>query len=54
MCSLLEKKINVDYVNKIVDNMYKGIVVYLTSSCVNWTFFGTPGPLKRSFQPRGE
>jgi hypothetical protein len=26
MCSLLEKKINVDYVNKIVDNMYKGIV----------------------------
>jgi hypothetical protein len=23
------------------------IVVYLTSSCVNWAFFGTRGPLKK-------
>jgi hypothetical protein len=28
------------------------IVVYLTSSCVNWAFFGTRGPLKRSFHSR--
>jgi hypothetical protein len=25
------------------------IVVYLTSLCVNWAFFGMSGPLKRSF-----
>jgi hypothetical protein len=29
---------------------FKKIVVYLTSLCVNWAFFGTRGPLKRSFQ----
>jgi hypothetical protein len=28
------------------------IVVYLTSLCVNWAFFGTRGPLKRSFHSR--
>jgi hypothetical protein len=28
------------------------IVVYLTSLCVNWAFFGTSGPLKRSFHSR--
>jgi hypothetical protein len=28
------------------------IVVYLTSLCVNWAFFETRGPLKRSFHSR--
>jgi hypothetical protein len=28
------------------------IVVYLMSSCVNWTFFGTRGRFKRSFHSR--
>jgi hypothetical protein len=28
------------------------IVVYSTLSCVNWAFFGTRGPLKRSFHSR--
>jgi hypothetical protein len=33
---------------------FKGLVeqkkkTYSTRSCVNWTFFGTRGPLKRSF-----
>jgi hypothetical protein len=28
------------------------IVVYLTSLCVNWAFFGTRGLLKRSFHSR--
>jgi hypothetical protein len=28
------------------------IVVYLTSLCVNWAFFGTRGPLKRSLHSR--
>jgi hypothetical protein len=35
---------------------FKGLVeqktLYSTRSCVNWTFFGTPGPLKRSFHSR--
>jgi hypothetical protein len=26
--------------------------LYSTRSCVNWTFFGTRGPLKRSFHSR--
>jgi hypothetical protein len=26
--------------------------LYLTRSCVNWAFFGTRGPLKRSFHSR--
>jgi hypothetical protein len=32
---------------------FKGLVeqktLYLTRSCVKWAFFGTRGPLKRSF-----
>jgi hypothetical protein len=28
------------------------LVVYLMSACVNWAFFGTRGPLKRSFDLR--
>jgi hypothetical protein len=36
---------------------FKGLVeqkktLYSTRSCVNWTFFGTCGPLKRSFHSR--
>jgi hypothetical protein len=31
--------------------LFLKIVVYLTSLCVNWAFFGTRGPLKRSFIP---
>jgi hypothetical protein len=35
---------------------FKGLVeqknVVFNSSCVNWAFFGTRGPLKRSFQSR--
>jgi hypothetical protein len=38
---------------------FKGLVeqkktLYLTRSCVNWVFFGTRGPLKRSFHSRFE
>jgi hypothetical protein len=35
---------------------FKGLVeqktLYSTCSCVNWAFFGTRGPLKRSFHSR--
>jgi hypothetical protein len=35
---------------------FKGLVdkktLYSTRSCVNWAFFGTRGPLKRSFHSR--
>jgi hypothetical protein len=35
---------------------FKGLVeqktLYSTRSCVNWDFFGTRGPLKRSFHSR--
>jgi hypothetical protein len=34
-----------------IDNHY-AIVVYLTSLCVNWAFFGTRGPLKRPRVPK--
>jgi hypothetical protein len=30
------------------------LVVYLTSLCVKWAFFGTRGPLKRSLNERVE
>jgi hypothetical protein len=30
---------------KFAEKMINKIVVYLMSSCVNWAFFGTRGPL---------
>jgi hypothetical protein len=36
----------ISYHNKpMLYNIPESIVVYLTSSCINWVFFGTSGPV---------
>jgi hypothetical protein len=39
---ILRAKIDI---NKKRSGFIKQIVVYLTSLCVNWAFFGTSGPI---------
>jgi hypothetical protein len=56
-CSTLSER-NVKLILKILSDLesLRGSsnkkMLYSTRSCVNWTFFGTRGPLKRSFHSR--
>jgi hypothetical protein len=57
-CHNLSKR-NVKLILKILGNLepLRGLsnkkkTLYSTRSCVNWTFFGTRGSLKRSFHSR--
>jgi hypothetical protein len=56
-CHNLSKR-NVKLILKILSDLepLRGLpnkkTLYSTRSCINWAFFGTRGPLKRSFHSR--
>jgi hypothetical protein len=57
MSQLVKTKRQVNFKDFKRSGAFKGVVeqkktLYSTCSCVNWTFFGTRVPLKRSFHSR--
>jgi hypothetical protein len=57
MSQLVKTKCQANFKNFKRFGAFKGLVeqkktLYSTRSCANWAFFGTRGPLKRSFHSR--
>jgi hypothetical protein len=56
MSQLVKTKCQTNFKDFKRCGVFKGLVeqktLYSTRLCVNWAYFGTRGPLKRSFQSR--